>query len=65
MSSFKNVSGVDLELQVDGRRYPAAAGKSVSIPDEFDSQLELQPDWALDTKSAKTPEPVSATEEKK
>lgn len=65
MSTFKNVSDVDLELQVDGRRHEVAAGGAVTIPDEFDSQLEFQPAWAAVTKTTKTPEDVSATEEKK
>lgn len=58
MSSFKNVSGVDLELSVDGRTYEAAAGGSVVIPDEFDSQLTDQPSWVIKaTKTADVPAP--------
>lgn len=64
MSSFKNVSGVDLELRVDGRNHSVAAGDSVTVGDEFDPQLSEQPAWAKTTKSTKTTEPVAATEEK-
>ena len=39
MSVFENVSGVDLELQVDGRRLPVSAGSTVTVADEFDYQL--------------------------
>lgn len=39
MSVFQNVSGSDLELQVDGRRIPVAAGATVEVSDEFDYQL--------------------------
>lgn len=45
MSSFKNVSDVDLEVQVDGRRYFAPAGEEITVPDEFDYQFQYQPAW--------------------
>lgn len=45
MSSFKNVTDVDLEVQVDGIRYLAKAGEEISVPDEFDSQFKHQPAW--------------------
>lgn len=39
MSVFQNVSGLDLELLVDGRRIPVAADGTVEVADEFDYQL--------------------------
>lgn len=45
MSSFKNVTDVDLEVQVDGRRYSAEPGEEITIPDQFDAQLANQPAW--------------------
>lgn len=56
MSSFKNVSDVDLDVQVDGRRYFAQAGGEFTIPDEFDCQFVNQPTFEL----SKVPKPIKA-----
>jgi len=39
MSVFQNVSGVDLELLVDGRRIAVEKDATVEVADEFDYQL--------------------------
>ena len=66
MSEHKNVTDVALDLQVDGVAYHAQPGDVVSVPDEFDYQLESQPAWELVSKKsapvASTPEPVAASE---
>jgi hypothetical protein len=73
MSVFQNVSGVDRELVVDGRRVEVAAGDLVTVADEFDCQLVDQAEtWKFSKKKSaaaeSTPavpdstEPVAATE---
>jgi len=73
MSVFQNVSGVDRELVVDGRRQEVVAGSTVTVADEFDYQLIGQvATWKFSKKSAPaastpavpdtTTEPVAATE---
>jgi len=74
MSVFQNVSGVDRELVVDGRRQEVVAGSTVTVADEFDYQLVGQSEtWKFSKKSAAvaestpavpdtTAEPVAATE---
>jgi len=47
MSTFKNVSGVDLDLYVDGRPHAVDADGTVTVADEFDYQLADQPAWEL------------------
>ena len=67
MSIWKNVSGNDLDLRVDGHPFAVDEGETVTLPDEFDYQVADQPTWELVSavqKSAPvaafTPEPVLA-----
>ena len=59
MSTFKNVSGVDLELQVDGRRFLAPAEGTFDVADEFDYQLVDQPAFE---RAGKKSAPAASTE---
>lgn len=53
MSVFENVSGVDRELVVDGRRQVVAAGATVEVADGFDYQLIEQVEtWKFSKKRA-------------
>ena len=47
MSVFKNVSGVDLDLYVDGRPYSVDAGGTMTVADEFDYTLIDQAAWQI------------------
>ena len=62
MSTFKNVSGVDLEVRVDGLRKPVAADATFKVADEFDYTLENQPAFQLVKSTKSDPEPASVTE---
>lgn len=46
MARFKNVSGVDLEVSVDGARRLVAAGKEFTVPDQFADRYRQQPVFA-------------------
>jgi hypothetical protein len=62
MASFKNVSGVDREVSVDGRLVFVAAGDPFDVADEFAPSLRDQPHFSEIT--AKKPKPdVSSTTE--
>jgi hypothetical protein len=45
MSEHKNISEDSLDLVVDSRPFHAEPGDTVTIPDEFDYQLDSQPAW--------------------
>jgi hypothetical protein len=60
MSAFKNVSGEDREVLIDGRPIHVAAGDSFTVPDEHDTSLESQPHFTIDRKYK--PEPVAVPE---
>ena len=66
MSTFMNVSGVDLDLYVDGRPYAVDAGETVTVSDEFDFTLTDQAVWQISPPSvavSPTPSaPVSVRE---
>jgi len=75
MSVFQNVSGVERELVVDGKRTSVVVDGLVTVADEFDYQLIAQVEtWKFSKKSpavaaASTPavpdittEPVAANE---
>jgi len=55
MSTFKNVSGVDLDLYVDGRPHAVDADGTVTVADEFDYQLADQPAWEQADQPASPP----------
>ena len=67
MSVFKNVSGVDLDLYVDGRPYSVQAGGTMTVADEFDYTLIDQAAWQISPASVAVsptpavPKPVSAS----
>jgi len=61
MSVFQNVSGVDRELVVDGRRQEVAAGDLVTVGDEFDYQLVGQSEtWKFSKKKSAAAESAPA-----
>ena len=47
MSTFMNVSGVDLDLYVDGLPHAVDAGETVTVADEFDFTLMDQAAWQI------------------
>ena len=62
MSVFKNVSGVDLDLYVDGRPYSVDAGGTMTVADEFDYTLIDQAAWQISPASvAVSPTPAVPT----
>ena len=68
MSTFKNVSGVDLDLYVDGHPYAVDAGETMTVADEFDYTLTDQAAWqispapvAVSPTSAEPTKPVPAS----
>jgi hypothetical protein len=62
MASFKNVSGVDREVFVDGRLVFVAAGDSFDVDDDFASTLRDQPHFA-ESKKTRTVSAESSTSE--
>jgi hypothetical protein len=58
MSTFTNVTDVELDLQVDGQVYAAPAGGTVTVPDEFDYQLAEQPAFKITKAAASKPTPA-------
>ena len=59
MSTFMNVSGVDLDLYVDGSPHAVDAGETVTVADEFDYTLTDQAAWQISPASvAVSPPPV-------
>jgi hypothetical protein len=56
MSTFKNVSKVDREVQVDGRTIDAPAGGTFAVADEFDSTLVQQPHFEKTKPTSKVAE---------
>jgi hypothetical protein len=61
MASFKNVSGVDREVSVDGRLVFVEAGGSFDVGDDFASTLREQPHFS--EISAKKPKSTDTTPE--
>lgn len=45
MATFKNVSGVDLEVRVDGTGQHVPAGESFDVPEPHADRLRLQPNF--------------------
>lgn len=52
MTTFKNVSGVDLEVWVNGAAVYAPAGDVFDVPDEHADGLRLQPNFKEQTAKA-------------
>lgn len=61
MATFKNVSGEDREVSVDGRSIFVASGDSFDVDDEFAPTLAEQPHFSEvgSKKPAKQAEPAT------
>jgi len=53
MSTFKNISGEDRDVQVDGRRFAVPVGETFDVADQFDDSLADQPFFELVRKPKK------------